>query len=175
MQTLFTSDLHLGHKNITKYRKLATSMDDHDEKLCTMLESFNKRTNLVVLGDFLFDGPNYEQYLKRLSSLPYKIKLVLGNHDSTKIYKDTPSNIEIQLPLFTYKNIWVSHCPIHPQEMRNRIGNIHGHLHGNIVDTREWVYKLNEFYIPKYFNVNLDNNDFKPVPLDTILSYFEGK
>ena len=107
--------------------------------------------------------------------MPYKIKLVLGNHDSTKIYEDTPNNIEIQLPLFTYKNMWVSHCPIHPQEMRNRIGNIHGHLHGNIVDTRGWVYKQNEFYIPKYFNVNLDNNNFKPVPLDTILSYFEGK
>ena len=168
METFFTSDLHLGHKAITKYRSQFATMEEHDEHILTMLESFTKRTNLVILGDFLFDGPNFNYYLLRLSNLPYKIKLVMGNHDSLLLYSKLPSNIELQLPLYSYKNMWVSHCPIHPQELRNRVGNIHGHLHGSTVQHCDGTEDS------RYFNVNLDNNNFKPVPLDTIISHFRN-
>lgn len=67
-------------------------------------------------------------------------------------------NILIQLPLFSYKNTWISHCPIHPQELRNRDGNIHGHLHNSIVPDL------------RYFNVNLDVNGYDFVPLTKILT-----
>lgn len=122
-----------------------------------------------ILGDFLFDGPNLNYYLLRLSKLPYRIKLVMGNHCSKLLYSKCPSNIEIQLPFYSYKNMWISHCPIHPQELRSRVLNIHGHLHGGIV--RHCDGEPDE----RYFNVNLDNNNFKPVPLDTIISHIKGK
>ena len=54
MQSYFTSDLHLGHKVITKYRSQFSSADEHDEAILTMLESFPKRTLMHILGDFLF-------------------------------------------------------------------------------------------------------------------------
>lgn len=168
MQTYFSSDFHLGHKAITKYRSQFSSMEEHDEHILAMLESYPKRTLMYILGDFLFDGPNLEYYLARLSQLPYKIKLVMGNHDSKLLYTKCPSNIEIQLPFFSYKNMWVSHCPIHPQELRGRILSVHGHLHGDVV--HNWKGDIDE----RYFNVNLDNNNFKPVPIETINSYAQG-
>lgn len=164
MQTYFSSDFHLGHKAITKYRTQFSSMEEHDEAILTMLESFPKRTLMHILGDFLFDGPSLNYYLLRLSNLPYKIKLVMGNHDSKLLYTKCPSNIEIQLPLYTHKNMWISHCPIHPQELRSRILSVHGHLHNDII-------KINGKPDYRYFNVNLDNNYFKPVPLEEIVEY----
>jgi hypothetical protein len=35
--------------------------------------------------------------------------------------------MELCLPLFSYKNMWVSHAPIHPDEIRGRDLMIHGH------------------------------------------------
>lgn len=159
MKVLFTSDLHLGHRSIHKYRKQFESADQHDQHILSRLSSLDKRTILYILGDFLFDGPNLEQYLTLISTMPCTIRVVPGNHDSKLLYTQTIApNIHIELPLFSYKSAWVSHCPIHPHEMRNRIGNIHGHLHHEILPD------------PKYFNVNLDVNDFQFVPLDTILT-----
>lgn len=159
MQVLYTSDLHLGHRSICKYRSKFSNAEDHDEYILNLMSKLSKRHILYILGDFLFDGPHFESYLKRISTFPCTIKLVMGNHDSTKLYTQTIApNIQIQLPLFSHKNIWVSHCPIHPQELRNRAGNLHGHLHNSRVpDSR-------------YFNVNLDVNNYDFVPQATILT-----
>lgn len=123
------------------------------------MSKLNKRTILFILGDFLFDGSHFEAYLHRIAKFPCTIKLVMGNHDSMQLYTQTIApNISIQLPLFSCKNTWISHCPIHPQELRNRDGNIHGHLHNSIVPDL------------RYFNVNLDVNGYDFVPLTKILT-----
>ena len=159
MQVMFTSDLHLGHRSICKYRSKFTTAEEHDEYILDLMSKLNKRTILFILGDFLFDGPHFEVYLHRIAKFPCTIKLVMGNHDSMQLYTQTIApNISIQLPLFTYKNTWISHCPIHPQELRNRDGNIHGHLHNSIVPDL------------RYFNVNLDVNGYDFVPLNKILT-----
>ena len=159
MQVMFTSDLHLGHRSICKYRSKFTTAEEHDEYILDLMSKLNKRTILFILGDFLFDGPHFEVYLHRIAKFPCTIKLVMGNHDSMQLYTQTIApNILIQLPLFSYKNTWLSHCPIHPQELRNRDGNIHGHLHNSIVPDL------------RYFNVNLDVNGYDFVPLNKILT-----
>ena len=159
MQVMFTSDLHLGHRSICKYRSKFTTVEEHDEYILDLMSKLNKRTILFILGDFLFDGPHFEVYLHRIAKFPCTIKLVMGNHDSMQLYTQTIApNISIQLPLFSYKNTWISHCPIHPQELRNRDGNIHGHLHNSIVPDL------------RYFNVNLDVNGYDFVPLNKILT-----
>lgn len=159
MQVLFTSDLHLGHKAIHQYRKSFDSAQVHDQFVLDQLSQLNKRTILYILGDFLFDSPNLDSYLYQISQMPLQIRVIMGNHDSKSLYSQTiASNIRIELPLFTYKGAWLSHCPIHPHELRNRLGNIHGHLHHQTIpDSR-------------YFNVNLDVNDLQFVPLDNILT-----
>ena len=155
----FTSDLHLGHKAIPKYREPFETMEEHDEYILSKIESLGKRDILYILGDFLFDGPNYEKYIERLNNIACRIKLIMGNHDSLKLYKE--DCIEMQLPLFSYKKIWLSHCPIHPNELRNRLGCIHGHMHLKSLDDE------------RYFNVNLDVNDYEFVLFDTIREHFE--
>lgn len=159
MQTYFTSDLHLGHKNISKYRP---DLGDNDEYILSLLGNLDKRSIVYVLGDFLFDGPHFNSYLERISAMKCQIRVVMGNHDSKLLYTQTiAENIRVELPLFCYKSKWVSHCPIHPNEIRGRLGNIHGHMHlESLPDTR-------------YFNVNIDCNNYDLVKVETINNHFK--
>jgi calcineurin-like phosphoesterase family protein len=155
----FSSDFHLGHNVIVpKYRNFKTQ-DEHDELLLEKMSKLNKRDILFVLGDFIFDSDRYDYYINNINKMACRIKVIMGNHDSLKLYKEP--KLEVQLPLFSYKGIWLSHCPIHPREIRNRLGNIHGHLHGGIIDD------------PRYFNVNLDNNNFNFVNFEEIAETLE--
>ena len=158
MASYFSSDLHIGHKTIHKYRDIFASAEEHHEYMISKIEKLGKRDVFTIIGDFIFDSPDYDKYMKRINNCKCRIKLVMGNHDSLKLYKEP--KIEVQLPLFSYKNKWVSHCPIHPNEMRNRLGNIHGHLHKEVLNS------------DAYFNVNIDVHNYEFVELDTIKAYF---
>ena len=164
MANYFTSDWHLGHKVITKYRSQFKTIEEHDNAIFAEAEKLTKRDIIFVIGDFLFDCDDFEYYLERISKLSCRIKLIMGNHDSLKLYSQTiAKNIEIQLPLFTYKSFWISHCPIHPNELRNRIGNIHGHLHNATLDDN------------RYFDVGLDKNNFKFINWEDIREIFHNR
>jgi len=159
-QVYFTADLHIAHRSICKYRPGFSSAAAHDEYMLSLFDALPKRSLVYILGDFLFAGPDTTAILERLGKLPYQIKLLLGNHDIRDIHRHLPANVTLQLPLHSYKSMWLSHCPIHPQEMRNRLGNIHGHLHLESIDD------------PQYFNVNIDVNNYKFVTLEHIRDYF---
>ena len=134
------------------------------------MAKLSKRDILKIQGDFIFDGPNYDYYITQLKKMSCRIQVLMGNHDSLRLYKE--DCIEMQLPFFSYKNHWLSHCPIHPQEMRNRQGNIHGHLHGDSVMRAHYNIEsdVNDKYLSdkRYFNVCLDNNNNRFVPFDLI-------
>lgn len=177
-QMLFTSDLHLGHKNIYKHRPQFSSMEEHDNYIINKILELPKRTVLVILGDFLFDGDHYEEYVERLSKKRCRIKLVMGNHDSKRLYEEKELHIEMQLPFYSYKNCWISHAPVHPDELRGRKLNIHGHLHKEVVMRNEIKRKFGGLIIKnirvsdkRYFNVNLDVNNFDFVKWETIKEY----
>jgi len=164
----FSSDFHLCHKSILKYRTQFKTTEEHDEYFLQKMEKLGKRDVLFILGDFIFDGDNYDKYIKRIRKMKCRIKLIMGNHDSLKLYQEInqkpqspEGTIEIQLPLFSYKNMWISHCPIHPNELRNRLGNIHGHLHQSVLDD------------DKYFDVCPEKHNFEFVTLDDIKEHFK--
>ena len=159
---LFTSDLHLGHRAICKYRPRFKTTEEHDRYWINKILSLGKRDILFILGDFLFDSEHYEEYLKELKTAKCRIKLILGNHDSRNLYKDCiDSNIKIQLPLFSYKNMWLSHCPIHETELRRRYGCVHGHLHNSVLEDQ------------RYFDVCPEKHNYEFVKLEDIKSHFE--
>lgn len=57
--------------------------------------------------------------------------------------------------LFKYKDFWLSHCPLHPNELRGK-KNIHGHVHfQSIPDSR-------------YFNTSLENINYTPINVEEI-------
>lgn len=159
----FTSDWHLGHKNILKYRPQFKSIEEHDNTFITTFnETVSKRDVVYFLGDIIFTDDALEQF----KQLRYCRKvLYLGNHDYLTSSKYTEVFDEIY-GIRSFKSYWLSHCPIHPQEMRNRKGNIHGHLHNNYVLNSDGSKDI------RYYNVSPEKNNFQLVDFETIKRYF---
>lgn len=153
MEVLICSDLHIGHKLASQKRGFY-SVEEHDEFILdTLNDSCGKRTILWVLGDvaMTLDG------LRSLKSIQGRKILVKGNHDEYKLseYIGIFENVH---GIVKYKNMWMSHCPIHPQEMYRCKANIHGHIHKNTTSP--------ELDLP-YFNVNWDYHS-RPLTLNEI-------
>ncbi len=156
----FTSDWHLGHRNILKYRgERFKTIEEHDN---AFIDAFNsvvgKRDTVFFLGDIAFT----EEGLEKIGKLRYCAKkvLYLGNHDTLPAESYLKYFDEVHA-FRSYKGYWLTHCPIHPTEMRRRKGCIHGHLHANYLADST------------YFDVSPEKHDFKLVPFDVIKAYFE--
>jgi len=163
-QVLFTSDTHINHKNICSYRSEFKTPEEHDLFMINKILELPKRTVLYIIGDFLFKGPKYKEYIEMLSKKKCRIKLIMGNHDSLDLYKE--DIFEIQLPLFCYKGYWISHAPLHPDELRGRQGCIHGHLHKERVQRTTFLGIRRED--ERYINVNIDVNNYEFVKFSDI-------
>lgn len=146
------ADLHLGHKNITKFRTQFTTAEEHHK---TVMENFlttvGKRDKVFLLGDIVFkEGLEYANIL---SALAADLVLVKGNHDATHFWANSVQG------LMSYKGAWLSHAPVHPQELdyRKQGFNIHGHLHGGFIND------------PRYFNVSLEHTNYRPILMTDVL------
>ncbi len=141
---ILTSDPHLGHKNIHKYRKIYGHefVDEAAHRQWLMGEyaaAFKPNDHIIVTGDVAFT----REALAEFGKLPGQKALVRGNHDnfSTKEYLEMFHDV---YGLWNWKSFWLSHAPIHPAELRGRI-NLHGHVHGaTLPDSR-------------YFNLCVEN------------------
>ena len=145
------ADLHLGHKNITKFRpQFATAEEHHKTVMENFLTTVGKRDKVFLLGDIVFKEGL--EYAKILSTLSANIILVKGNHDAMDFYADSVQG------LMSYKGAWLSHAPIHEQELDHRKQfNIHGHLHGGFIND------------PRYFNVSLEHTNYRPILMADVL------
>lgn len=158
----FAGDLHLDHKKICNFRKGFNSSEEHDAIIMdNILSTVTKRDKLFLMGDIAFSV----EALELIKSLPCHTILICGNHD---ISKKMPMKMLVDAydeiaALMNYKGYWLSHCPIHPMEMRNRHGNIHGHLHYDDVDS------------DKYVCVSLEHTNFFPITFDEVVQRFKDK
>ena len=177
---MITSDLHLGHKSITKYRPQFTK-EEHDEIIFDNLASnITKRDTLFLLGDIAF---TLDWHIK-VAAIKCKHKvIILGNHDtdrSVKVHQFAGLYDKVH-GLLSHRGYWWSHCPIHPQEMRGRTGNIHGHMHGNnIWDPREFPDASPEELVAtvgaglmtqldtRYLNACVEHTNFKPISFEEL-------
>lgn len=150
----FTSDLHLGHENMAKFRKYP-SVEAHDEAILDTLRPLTKNDILYVLGDAVYS----HHMLQEMETLRCRKILVAGNHDDFNAIHYLSHGFENVCGALKYKNYWLTHIPIHGHEMRDRLGNIHGHVH-IFSDTP----KITD---PRYFNVNWERT-MHPVPFDMI-------
>lgn len=152
MSVYFTSDLHLGHRLAAEQRGF-DSIEEHDEVVIESIKRVvNKRSLLWVLGDVAMERDPLLEF-KRIIC---RKRVVLGNH--CKYYEDYKKIFEGMYGIVKYKKMWLTHCPIHPQEMYRCVANVHGHIHkgGNSPDLE----------LP-YINVNWDYWR-RPVSLDEI-------
>ena len=167
---LITSDIHLGHKNICKYRTQFSSAEDHHNFMFENLATnVGKRDTLYILGDCAFD----KYWLERVKGIRCQHKkLICGNHDTEhhtmKELCDVFDSVEA---LMSKRNVWFSHCPIHPQEMRGRLLNIHGHLHNQIVTRPVIEYGNIVATEPdtRYFNACVEHTNYKPINFAEIM------
>jgi len=151
----FTSDLHLGHNGISKHRKFSSD-EEHDEVIIEQLNKYvKKRDKLFVLGDVAMK----KTALSKLSRINGIKELIIGNHDTypTSEYLKYFNKVH---GFRKYKDLWLSHCPIHPQEMYRCKANVHGHIH---YGTNSPLLEL------PYINANLDCNNYRPLNMEDII------
>ena len=163
MSTIYiTSDWHLGHKSAIKWRTQFNSPEDHDSHILDRYrEVVTKRDTVWFLGDIALT----REALDQVAMLPGYKRLVLGNHDT-----DRNLTVKDYLEVFTggiyslYKtnDAWLSHAPIHRQELRGKY-NIHGHVHSNTLPDKE------------YFNASLENTVYSPLPYQYILDILKRR
>lgn len=161
MTVFFISDLHLRHDKpfIWKERGYSNIEEhDHDLKL-KWHDTISKRDVIYVLGDVAWN----KEALKDFGTWRGIKYLVRGNHDrlSTHVYLNHFNQI---LGTIKYEakhdskreKFWISHVPIHPQELFG-IRNIHGHLHATELDD------------DRYINVGVDKCNGTPIPIEEIM------
>lgn len=154
-QVRFISDLHLGHKAIASFsgpqRGGITNVEEHDKWIVEQWNSVCTKNDLVwVLGDVCMDRTK----LPLLKKMKGNKHLILGNHDEFSLETYMPYFNKIH-GFLRYKGLWLSHCPIHPEELREKI-NVYGHSHNNpIKDSR-------------YICVSVEQVNGQPLSLETI-------
>jgi len=129
MSVWFCSDLHFGHKNIQKFRPFVVDEVDNRQQITDCWkEVVTKRDDVYVLGDAAFTM----EALQFFKELPGRKFLIRGNHDclDTSAYLKVFSQV---YGLFKYKEFWLSHAPIHPNELRGKV-NLHGHVHYQTIE-----------------------------------------
>ena len=144
----FCSDLHFGHKNIGKFRgamgrEFSTQSDNEATIFQDWLNVVHKRDVVYCLGDIAFTM----EAINKIGLLPGKKILVRGNHDlcNTSAYLKV---FEEVYGFLKYKEFWLSHAPIHKDELRGR-KNLHGHVHYNSIRVSS---SLGSPLDPDYFN-----------------------
>lgn len=138
MNVWFTSDWHWGHKGQERWRGL-TEEQIVERTTVDYLSNVNPRDHVYFLGDIVWDRGR----LQELREHPGTKFLIRGNHDTLTSLEYLTVFQEIY-GLFKYKHMWLSHAPVHSDELRGSM-NLHGHTHSHNIDH------------PKYFNCSLEN------------------
>lgn len=135
----FISDLHFGHKRIVEFSGTArgnvTSIEEHDTWIINQWNSVVTKNDLVyVLGDVCFDKTKLP-LLKKLKGTKH---LILGNHDEFSLTEYSKYFNKVHGFMKYRGKAWLSHSPIHPNELRGKI-NIHGHVHHKTIPDKNYV------------------------------------
>ena len=150
----FISDLHLGHKNMA-LRRGFLSVEEHDAHIVEQWNSVVKKRDVVwILGDVTMERNAPYHLLKEMRGMK---NVVMGNHDKG-VTSTGKSNIHQFYGMVKWRGFWLTHCPMHPVELRNK-KNIHGHVHDNTLNDS------------RYINVSCENINYTPVLFAEIMSW----
>ena len=124
-EVYFIGDLHAGHKNICKFRQQFESEEQHFQHMKEVYHTIvTKRDRVFFMGDTAFT----KERLRDIATWVGHKTAILGNHDLEKecTIRDYVEAFDDVQGFMKYKEFWLSHAPIHPNELRGKI-NIHGH------------------------------------------------
>jgi calcineurin-like phosphoesterase family protein len=150
MSVYFIGDPHLGHRAIAKYRPWIKSSQENTDMITSCWKKVIRKKDVVyVMGDAAFD----EESLQVFKNLPGKKILIKGNHDDMILTSSQTEVFHEIHGIISYKKMWLSHAPIHPSELRNRLGCIHGHVHQQTIMKGWGPFKRED---PRYINTCVD-------------------
>jgi calcineurin-like phosphoesterase family protein len=160
----FTSDTHYGHTNIIRYcGRPFTSTKEMDEAMVERWNKVVKPSDFVYhLGDLIMGQRIGERATALRARLNGKITLVLGNHDrGIKVYHDAGFDAVVRWRRLWLDAglVWMRHHP--PQRPMDEHAEYRLMLCGHVHE--KWKQK------GKLVNVGVDQWDFTPVHLDTLL------
>lgn len=154
-----TSDLHLNHKNIVALcRPEFKTLEEHDEYIIKQYNSVVGKDDLsYIIGDAGFTPK--DRLISLLSRLNGRKILIRGNHDRLKEadYRKAGIIQVIDHPVYYNNNIILSHIPVQEAFDNPWVLNVHGHLHGSVLD------------LPNFYNVNVElQKDYLPINIKVL-------
>ena len=137
------ADLHFGHRKVQEIRGIS------DDELVQRWNSVvTKRDVVYVLGDVF--------KLHRVPELKGIKKFALGNHDQYPIARYLEHFTQVR-GMFQLDGCILTHIPVHPGQFYRYRLNVHGHTHAHTLSD------------PRYICVSVEQLDFKPVLLNSLL------
>lgn len=159
-ETYFIGDIHGGHQGAVRFRtQFASDKIMFDFIAENYHKVVTKRDVVYLTGDIAFTKEYLDQ-IKKWEGL--KKYLVIGNHDNERKLMCSDF-IEVFDEIYSMKKLhefWITHAPIHPDELRGK-KNIHGHTHNHNIDD------------PRYFNTSCENINFTPISIQDIRKRFK--
>ena len=184
MESYFTSDLHFGHYNITKYCPLtrghfSTTDEMNEEIIKNCNDVVGPDDNLYILGDVSMHNPSLA--IKMLKRMNGKKFLVLGNHDKVKGKKEALQEFYDCFEwVEEYKEIYVQDLSIPSGKKRQKIIMSHYAFrvwNGQVRGT--WMlYGHSHGALPALTNNSMDvgmdtRKEFKPYSYNEIKNIFK--
>lgn len=165
-KTFLISDTHFGHANILSFKKKDGSLlregfkdiKDHDLELIQRWNNVvNKEDKVYHLGDVGFTNfPHVKRIFDALNGTKVLIK---GNHDNFKLSQYAQIFKDVRA-IHVLDGIVLTHVPIHPDSLYRWKGNVHGHLHENILEDK------------RYLNICVEHTNYTPIDFEEIREYF---
>jgi calcineurin-like phosphoesterase family protein len=159
------SDLHLGHGNSIMYCRRPFSYTSEMDKV--LIHNWNltigEDEEVIFLGDFMY-GPVAAPASEYLSHLNGRITFVRGNHDD-----EVPGTVPFVRVSHGGEDFLCIHTPADaPPDFAGWI--IHGHHHNNNLKEYPFID-----FVHRWINVSIELTGYRPVSLDTILSYIKNR
>lgn len=166
----FTSDLHLGHKNILKLsNRPFGEIEHHDD---TIINNYNNMVSnddfCYILGDISFNQ-SYENYKRIFSRLNGKKNIIIGNHDNKqnliRCQKDglICSVKDTQILQIGKDRVFLAHFPHREWNgFYHGVYHVYGHCHCNIDDYKQST------------DVGVDCWEYAPVSWDELKEYIDN-
>lgn len=163
-------DTHFGHAGMCKFTdehgKKLRPWDDVEHMNEAMIAAWNrvvtKRDKVIHLGDFAMN----RRYISIAERLNGRKVLVMGNHDIFPA-KDYLKYFDDLKGAVVKGGVIMTHLPISPSSFEYRYKlNIHGHTHLQIVRGADGLPD------PRYRCVCVEQTDYQPVPLESLIPEF---
>lgn len=180
MSTFFSSDWHLGHKNIIRYdgRPFKTVEEMDNTILTNVTGQLQKGDTLYFLGDFALtrSGNAMEGYMKALAYTEAKLFFIKGNHDkrdTIKLYEryGTYLGEQKKISMEDGQDIVLNHYAMRVWDKSHRgTWHLYGHSHHSLPDLKEslsfdvgingWEYLLIPYNAVK---ARMAKKEYKPI------------